>query len=355
MKVLILGSNGYLGNPLMCHLEKQGHTVKGVDNDLRKRLVKIEANSDSLTEVVPHKKTMNMDICSFYDLDKIISSYLPDVIIHLAEQPSAPYSMKNPFCSSETQVNNIKGTLNLLWSVKKNKPDTHIIKLGTAGEYPDWLYEGIKVPESPRIKVDYQNKEWEIPTPRYAGSFYHFSKLYDSYNIDYACKIWGLNVTDINQGIVYGHIDGTRFDYDQYFGTVVNRMCVQSIAGIPLTVYGTGEQTRGFININNVMEAITLVIEKGGNGYDIIHQLTEAKSIISIAKKIQEITKCDIQYLNNPRSEMKKNFLSFEAKKLTDMGLKKRSFHEELLKIFDIINKNKNKINHKAIMPTTTW
>ena len=350
-KILILGSSGYLGNALMHNLE---YNVLGIDNYSRRDNVK-KIGSDSLIPVKIHPNTIYGDICNFNYLKDIISQYAPDTIIHLAEQPSAPYSMKDAECAAFTQFNNIIGTLNLLWAVKEVNSDIHIIKLGTAGQYPDWLYKDIKVPEKTRIKIKYKKKDWEIPTPKYAGSFYHFSKLYDSYNIDYACKIWGLNITELNQGIVYGHIEGTRFDYDEYFGTVVNRFITQAIVGIPLTVYGTGEQMRGFISINNVIDAIKLIIEDYPKGYNIIHQLTETYTIKDVAKIIQNITNCKIMKIENPRVELSKNKIIFEAKKLKDLGLKSVLMKDELPKIINIVKKYKDSINKYVIQPTTKW
>jgi len=254
----------------MRFLEEKGYEVAGLDNNLRKRNVE-SVGGKSLTKVEKHPNTMAHDISKDALATKILVKDLqPDAIVHLAEQPSAPFSMISAQRAAETQRNNVVGTMNVLWAIREVNPEIHLIKLGTAGEYSDWIWDKRQIPESPRVKID----GWEIPTPRYAGSFYHFSKLFDSFNIDYACRIWGLRATDINQGVVYGHLPGTRLDIDEWFGTVVNRFCAQAVAGIPLTVYGSGGQERGFISIRNVMEAIELVIENPPEGYYIIHQLT---------------------------------------------------------------------------------
>ncbi|MCK9370782.1 NAD-dependent epimerase/dehydratase family protein [Candidatus Dojkabacteria bacterium] len=352
MKVIILGAEGYLGKALSISLSGK-HELLRVDNKSREMNV-AEIGSKSLT---PEKEIeyLHFNICDYDKLKAAITEFEPNVIIHLAEQPSAPFSMIDALHAADTQQNNVIGSLNLLWAVKEVNPEIQIIKLGTAGEYPDWLYNGMTIPEDARIKVEYQSKLWEIPTPRYAGSFYHFSKLFDSYNIDYACKIWGLNVTDINQGVVYGHIDGIRFDYDEYFGTVVNRFVVQSIAGVPLTIYGSGGQTRGYINIQNVIDAIELIMKNPANGYRIIHQLTEELSVGDIASLVQKITGCDVQSIPNPRFEMDSNKFTFEAKLLKKFGLKARKMEDELPDMIKSISRYKDSIKKKVIMPKTKW
>lgn len=351
MKTLILGSNGYIGNALIHHLDGD---VLGVDNGSREELVN-EIGSRSLTDVKRHSKTKELSVCNYDDLHRCISDFKPDTIVHLAQQPSAGYSMIGQREAVATQTKNTETTMNLLYAVKDIDPNIHIVKLGTAGEYPDWLYKDIVVPESPRITVKIGGKDWEIPTPRYAGSWYHFSKLFDSYNIDYACRIWGLNVTDINQGVVYGHIDGTRFDYDEYFGTVVNRFITQALIGKPLTVYGTGGQTRGFINLQNSIEAIELVIKNPVKGNRIIHQLTETLNIKEIAEMVSEITGCGINNIKNPRFEMESNDFEFEAKILKDLGLKQIKMRDSLPGIIKSISRYKDRINKRVIMPKTKW
>lgn len=346
MRILILGADGFIGNVLYRHLDGE---VLGVDNGARKRMVK-EIGGESLTEI--HKnETIKLDITDYKAIKEIIDSFKPDAIVHLAEQPSAPYSMIDAEHTAYTQWNNLVGTTNILWAIKGT--DIHLIKLGTAGEYPDWLYTGIKVPESERITVKYQGKDWEIPTPRYAGSFYHFSKMFDSYNIDYACKIWGLNVTDLNQGVIFGHMDGTRLDYDSFFGTVFNRFAVQASAGIPLTVYGEGGQERGYIHIKNALEAIELAVKNPAKGYRIIHQLTQTHKVMDIAKMFQEATGCEIKSIPNPRAELPANEIEFEAKKLREMGLTTIPMQKEVPNILKAVEGKK--VNKDVILPTTQW
>jgi nucleoside-diphosphate-sugar epimerase len=351
-KVIILGADGYIGVALFNYLQSKNFLVFGIDDGTRERAV-VSIGSSSLTN---NKKvsSFRFDVSTKYkELKDIIEGFKPDTVVNLAQQPSAPFSMIDAEHANNTQKNNINGAMNLLWVIKEVDPKIQIIQLGTAGEYPDWLYKDMEVPESSRIKVNYKNKEWEIPTPRYAGSWYHFSKLYASYNADYACKIWGLRVTDVNQGVVYGHMEGTRFDYDQYFGTVVNRFITQKVAGIPLTIYGTGDQMRSFINIKNSVQAIELMIDNPADEgeYRIVQQLTETYTVNDIAKMIGG----PAERMENPRVEMEKNEFKFEAKKLKTLGLKTITMKEELPNMLDIIKEASWKIKEKVIQPETKW
>lgn len=359
-RILILGADGYIGVALYYYLENQGFTVMGVDNSMRERNV-INIGSDSLT-FASKPADIKLDISEEQkgrenELTEIVRSFGPEVIVNLAQQSSAPFSMASSKNALETQRNNICGGLNVLWAVKEANPDINVIQLGTAGEYSDWLYGDIEVPEGSRIDVKYNGKDWTIPTPRYAGSWYHFSKLHSSYNADYACRIWGLKVTDINQGIVYGHLEHTRFDYDEYFGTVINRFVAQAVAGIPLTIYGEGGQTRSFIHLKNSIQAIELLINNPPitGEYRIIQQLTDVKSVWQIAKMVQAITDCEIQKVDNPRVEMSSNNFNFEALKLKTLGLKPVDMETEIRILIKLVEKYKDNIRKEVIMPTVHW
>lgn len=355
-RVVILGANGYIGVPLTKYLTEKGFFVLGIDNEMRERNV-INVGSASLTF---NKKPADFKIdvsLSYKPLFEIIQGLRPEAVINLAQQPSAPFSMSSADRAADTQRNNICGALNLYWAVKEASPDTHIIQLGTAGEYSDWLYDGIEIPEGSRVTVKYQDKDWTIPTPRYFGSWYHASKLYSAYNADYASRIWGLRITDINQGIVYGYVDGTRFDYDEYFGTIVNRFVTQAVAGIPLTVYGKGGQTRGFINLRNCLEAIHLLIENPAKvgEYRIIHQLTETYTVSQIAEMVSKLTGATIEHIEDPRVEMEENKFNFEAQKLKTLGLKTITMESEIPELLKVVEAHKDKINKEVIMPKHSW
>ena len=196
-------------------------------------------------------------------LDRVIAETVPETVIHYGEQPSAPYSMKSRATAVETQYTNVIGTLNLLFSMRDRVPDCHLVKLGTMGEYGT---PNIDIEEG-FIEIEHKGRKDTLPFPKMPGSLYHLSKVHDSHNIHFACRIWGLRATDLNQGVVYGiETDEsaaderliTRFDYDEYFGTVLNRFCVQAVIGHPLTVYGEGGQTRGFLNIRDTLQCVEL-------------------------------------------------------------------------------------------------
>lgn len=357
-RVLILGNRGFIGKALHHFLVEKGYEVAGVDNLSRIKFVQ-EVGSESLVPPEPSMEnpSLCLDITDYQALYEIIKDFQPEAIVHLAEQPSAPFSMIDAKHCAETQSNNIVGSLNLLWAVHEINPNIHIIKLGTAGEYPDWLWGGRFIPEGHRMTVQYRGEDWEIPVPRYAGSWYHFSKLHDSINLDYACRIWGLKATDVNQGVIYGHRYNTRFDYDESFGTLVHRFVVQAVKGLPLTVYGEGGQTRGFINLQNAIEAIELFIKNPpvDEGLRVAHQLTNTYSVMDIANKVQELTDCEIEKIPNPRAELPRNTFDFEARILKDLGLQTITLEEELPNLIELAQKYKDEIREEVIRPKINW
>lgn len=356
-RVLILGSEGYIGRALWSFLRDNGFEVRGIDNGLRRRNVTL-IGSKSLFDVSPISCD-HLDITDYDAIKKYVDAFRPDAIIHLAEQPSAPFSMLNAYQATYTQYNNVVGTLNVIWAIHEVDPKIHLIKLGTAGEYPDWLYNGMVIPEGSRVTVQYEGKDWTIPTPRYAGSWYHFSKVFDSYNIDYACRIWGMRATDLNQGIVYGHLRETRFDYDYYFGTVVNRFVAQAAKRLPLTVYGSGGQTRGYIHLQNSLEAIALFINNPAaeGEFRVVHQLTRTYSVRQIAEMVRAVSNCTIGSIPDPRAEMEENNFTFEAKTLKDLGLVELSMEDEIRSLYNKLNDGavRERIIDSVIQPSTKW
>jgi UDP-sulfoquinovose synthase len=369
-RVLILGMDGYLGWALYCHLRHKANAVAGLDNFSRRRHVN-EIGSDSLFPLPPEKglkcRPIHLHDLMFnpFKVQQFIESFQPTTIVHFAEQPSAPFSMRNRNSAAITQRNNVVGSLNLLWMLRKH-PRIHLVKLGTMGEYSDWIYKNnVEIPEANRICVNYQNTEITIPTPRWAGSFYHWSKVFDSFNLEFACRLWGLSATDLNQGVVYGtrildmaDNELTRFDYDSYFGTVVNRFIVQSLIDVPLTVYGSGEQTRGYININDTMRAISLAIQnpppKGT--CKIVNQLTEVFSVNQIALMVQQLTGCKILSIDNPRTENEEHTYNPTFDQLAKWGLSDLFKMEQMLpSMLRDVEKHANHINPEVITPKTKW
>ena len=330
MKVLIFGADGYIGWPLVMALKDC--VVSGLDSYVRRdvahSIVPIE-----LRDVPKGEMTL------YGDVSLAIKNFQPDTIVHLAQQPSAAYSMKSMVNCLHTQVSNIVGTLHILYAMKEYAPKAHLIKIGTMGEYgtPDEL-----------ITEDYQNRD--------PGSWYHASKVHDSVNIKFACKIWGLKATDIMQGIVYG-INGephTRLDVDECFGTVVHRFCAQKAIGMPLTVYGDGSQKRSFLPLNDSIQCLKLLIEnppeKGE--YRVVNQFHEIYSILDIASKISD----DIQFVGNPRREKMNRFYEVESKILPALGYKpSSSLDQEIAKLIEICRQYKDRINPEDMMPIIRW
>lgn len=351
MKVLILGIDGYIGWPLALHLKRLGCEVSGIDNLFRRyvakeSLIPIESVVDRCKKV----KFVGGAVDELKELPVV------DVIVHLAEQPSAPWSMIDFTRAAITQQRNVIGTLNVLWLMRKFCPDAHLIKLGTMGEY------GTPECEIPEGFIE-DGPMKGLPFPRVGGSFYHLSKIFDSQNIEFACKVWGLRSTDIMQGPVFGHIDGTRFDYDQYFGTVVNRFCVQAVAGMPLTVYGAGGQTRGYLPLRDSLECLTLAIKnppKQGE-YRVFNQFSRTYSVNQLAWEVLDATEklglnCKAENILNPRVEKESHIYIPKHDNLRKLGYDPNwDLSEEIGALIKAIMPHKDRIMKETILPTTTW
>ena len=357
-KILVLGHEGYLGRALQVYLNKLGFETYGVDNLLRAKAVgKVGGRSVFPIKGREELAGEEMDVCHYGKFKRMVAKFNPDTIIHLAEQPSAPYSHRNNQACVRTLRNNTVSTTNVLWAIKEVNPEIHLIKLGTAGEYPDWLYPEMEIPEGGRIKVDYNGKkDWEIPTPRYFGSFYHSTKFYDSYLLDYANRIWGINSIDINQSPVYGHMYDTRLDVDEYFGTVVNRFIAQAVIECPLTVYGkTGGQTRGYIHLKNALEAIAHYIQNPNTGFRVVHQRAEEKTVLEIAELVKKFIPATIEFIDNPRAENDSNKFSYSNETLDKAGIEMIKMEDVLGELIDIFKENKNRIPTNLMTPKTKW
>ncbi len=378
MRILVLGGDGYLGWPTALYLSKRGYKVGVVDNFLRRHyddemgvssLVPIEKLSRRIStwEMVTGLKINSYvgDLTDNNFVYETVKDFKPDAIVHFAEQRSAPYSMIDRDHAVHTQVNNVVGTLNLLYAIAEVNPDIHLVKLGTMGEYGT---PNIDIEEG-YITIEHNGRKDVMPYPKQPGSFYHLSKVHDSHNILFACRIWGLKATDLNQGVVYGqetdetelHPDlATRFDYDAVFGTVLNRFCVQAAVGVPLTVYGSGEQTRGMLNIRDTLACIELAILNPAESGEmrVYNQFTESFSINQIAELVKECwdDKVEIAKLDNPRVEAHEHYYNAKHTKLMDLGLLPHYLSKEVVK--NIINKAikyADRVDHLAINPTVGW
>jgi UDP-sulfoquinovose synthase len=381
MRIAILGGDGYCGWATALHLSSQGHTVAIVDNFVRRQW-DFELGAQTLTPIRPLTERLTVwqqltgrcmetfvgDITDFEFLLSMISSFKPEAIVHFAEQRSAPYSMIDQKHAVFTQVNNVVGTLNLLFAVRELAPDCHIVKLGTMGEYGT---PNIDIEEG-YLTVTHNGRTDTLPFPKQPGSFYHLSKVHDSHNMAFACKIWGLRATDLNQGVVYGTVTEqaqmdealiNRFDYDDVFGTVLNRFCAQAAIGVPLTVYGKGGQTRGFLDIRDTVRCIEIVcLQPAGRGeFRVFNQFTEQFSVLELAKLIQEAggrlgLNVQIDHLPDPRVEAETHYYNAKHSKLTDLGLDPHLLSDSLLdSLINIAIRYRDRIDRAVFIPQVNW
>lgn len=381
MKILVLGGDGYCGWPTSLYLSNKGHEVGIVDNFYRRQW-DFEIGAESLTPIYSlHKrveiweevsgKRMDIfvgDITQYDFIKKVIDKYRPDAIVHFAEQRAAPYSMIDRKHAVFTQVNNVVGTLNLLYGIKEHAPNCHLIKLGTMGEYGT---PNIDVEEG-FIEIEHKGRKDTLPYPKQPPSFYHLSKVHDSHNIMFACRTWGIRSTDLNQGIVYGTVTEetemderliNRYDYDEVFGTALNRFCVQAAIRHPLTVYGKGGQTRGMLDIRDTVRCIEIAAEnppeKGE--YRVFNQFTEQFTILEIAEKVKEAAEkfnieAEIENIENPRVELEEHYYNAKHTKLIDLGLEPHYLSDSLLdSLLNIAIKYKDRVRKDIIYPTVSW
>ncbi len=364
------------------HLTMKGHKVVGIDNFSRRKNVK-EIGSWSAISIGSMNERLDAfreiygkdigfhegDLRNYHFIKGIIRRFKPDAIVHLGEQPCAPFSMIDVEHCVYTMTNNIVGTLNILYAIHETSPETHLVKLGTMGEYGT---PNIDIPEG-FFEIEYRGRRDRLPFPRFAGSWYHWTKVHDSGNIIFACKIWGLRSTDIMQGVVYGTRTEemtddrllTRFDFDGVWGTSLNRFCAQAVIGHPLTPYGKGGQTRGFISLRDSIQCLTLATEKPPEKgeYRVANQFDECYSVLELAERVQRAGKrlgldVEIGHAPNPRIEAEEHYYNPDHRLLYDLGFRPtRELEEELEIILEDLHKFKDRIEAKRekIMPTILW
>ncbi|BAB59670.1 sulfolipid biosynthesis protein [Thermoplasma volcanium GSS1] len=383
MKILIMGVDGYIGFPLALRLLTRGHDVYGIDNFItRKRVQKV--GSDSALPISSFafrnsviKKKFGKGIGFFYGdatnpkfIYRVINEVRPDAIVHLAEQRSAPYSMIGLKEANETMVKNIVSTLNLIYAVKDITPEAHILKLGTMGEYGT---PNIDIPEG-FFEIEYHGRKDVLPFPRNASSWYHWTKVHDSNNLMFANKVWGTKVTDVMQGVVYGtrteEIEKTglytRFDIDEVYGTALNRFTAEAIINEPITPYGKGGQTRGFLSLNDSIECLTLALENPPEfgEYRVFNQFDEKYSVNQLAEMVRDLYKekfgkePEIVHVDNPRVEKEEHYYNPEHEKLKALGYKRtKDIKSEIYDAIDDLNKFKERLMNlrNVIMPRTYW
>ncbi len=381
MRICVLGGDGYCGWATALFLSRRGHQVAIVDNFLRRQW-DFELGVQTLTPITPLSDRLRVwqeltgevielytgDVCDYDFLAAAIDAFRPEAVVHFAEQRAAPYSMIDRKHAVFTQVNNVVGTLNLLFAIKEIVPDCHLVKLGTMGEYGT---PNIDIEEG-YIKIEHNGRSDVMPYPKQPGSFYHLSKVHDSHNIMFACRIWKLRATDLNQGVVYGTVtdetalDETlinRFDYDDVFGTVLNRFCVQAATGHPLTVYGRGGQTRGFLDIRDTVRCIELACLNPANPGEcrVYNQFTEQFSVMDLANMVQTAAgklglNVEIDHLPTPRVEAEQHYYNAKHSKLIDLGLRPHYLSDSLLdSLMNIAIRYKDRIDISLFLPQVKW
>jgi len=381
MRVLILGGDGYLGWPTAMHLAARGHAVHVVDNYLRRTLA-LQTQSQPLIDTpdlvtraavfeaaTGHRIGCTIADCTaFRRLETVVAEFAPDTIIHYAEQPSAPYSMKGFDEAQLTFDNNLKTTFNLVWAVLRHVPDCHIVKLGTMGEYGT---PNIDIEEG-YLDVDHNGRSERFLFPRAAGSLYHTTKVLDTDLLDFYVRLYGLRVTDLMQGPVYGLATAeadldTRltpnFYYDDIFGTVLNRFLVQAVAGVALTVYGRGGQTRGYLNLKDTLQCVELAAERpaGAGELRIFNQVTEVFSVNELAAQIQRVGQrmgldVAVQHLANPRNEAEAHYYNPTYTGLTDLGLEPHYLTDHVLSdLLQRVLAQRERIDPACIHPRVRW
>ena len=382
-RVLVVGGDGYCGFATATYLSSRGYDVAILDNLVRRHWDN-ELGIESLTPIRSIQTRLDrwyeltgdqipfylVDVCDYPQLVGAIREFQPNAIVHFGEQRAAPFSMIDREHAVMTQVNNVSGTLNILFAIRDEVPDCHLIKLGTMGEYGT---PNIDIEEG-YITIEHNGRTDTLPFPKQPGSFYHLSKVHDSHNIQFAAKIWGLRATDLNQGVVYGvHTDQyleyndetliNRFDYDGTFGTVLNRFCVQAAVGYPLTVYGAGGQTRGFIDIRDTVRCIEIAVNNPAEAgrMRVYNQITESFSVLELAHKVAEagsrfgIT-VDIQSQENPRIEAEDHYYNVKNTKLLSLGLEPHYLSDSLLdSLLNVAIEYRDRVDTRLIAPSISW
>ncbi len=381
MKIVVLGGDGYCGWATALHLSQKGHEVAIIDNFLRRQWDD-ELGVQTLTPIRPLSerlrvwqmrsgKTIDLfvgDVADFDFLSSMVKQFKPEAIVHFAEQRSAPYSMIDRKHAVFTQVNNVLGTLNVLFAIREFQPDCHLIKLGTMGEYGT---PNIDIEEG-YITIEHNGRKDVLPYPKQPGSFYHLSKVHDSHNIMFACKIWGIRATDLNQGVVYGTMTDeialdealiNRFDYDDVFGTVLNRFCVQAAIGQPLTVYGKGGQMRGFLDIRDTVRCIEIACQNPASRGEcrVYNQFTEQFSVLELAQMVETVGKklgmnVEIDHLPDPRVEAEEHYYNAKHSKLIDLGLEPHLLSDALLdSLVTIAVRYRDRVDASLMLPQVNW
>jgi UDP-sulfoquinovose synthase len=380
-RVLVLGGDGYLGWPTAMAFSKAGHRVAVVDSFAKRQwegelgvtplfpIPTLEDRVGAWREVSGLDIEVAVgDLCDYEFVDELIERFRPDTVIHYGQQPSAPYSMIDVRHATYTQQNNVVGNLNVVFAIRDRSPETHLIKLGTMGEYgtPD-----IDIEEG-YLTVNHNGRSHTFLYPKTPGSIYHLSKVHDSHNIHFATRIWNLRATELNQGVVYGvetdesALDprlATSFHYDEVFGTALNRFCVQAVIGHPLTVYGKGGQTRGYLNIRDTIACVTLAAANPAAPGElrVYNQFTEQYSVLELAERVKAAAEhlgwtVEIAHTPNPRKELEEHYYNARHSKLVDLGLQPTLLNEELIDtMLAKIKDHADRVDRATVVQNIRW
>lgn len=381
MKVLVIGGDGYCGWATALYLSNQGYEV-GILDSLVRRYWDLELGVETLTPLASIQQRIQRwhdltgksidlfigDINNYEFLSKALHQFEPESIVHFGEQRSAPFSMIDREHAILTQVNNVVGTLNLLYLMRESFPDCHLVKLGTMGEYGT---PNIDIEEG-YITIEHNGRKDTLPYPKQPGSMYHLSKVHDSHNIHFACRIWGLRATDLNQGVVYGVLTEetgmdelliNRLDYDGVFGTALNRFCIQAAITHPLTVYGKGGQTRGFLDIRDTVRCVELAIANpaASGEFRVFNQFTEHFSVGDLAMMVKKAGNAvglnvEIDHLDNPRVEKEEHYYNAKNTNLLSLGLQPHYLSDSLIdSLLNFAIKYQHRVDKTQILPKVSW
>ena len=381
MRVLVIGGDGYCGWATALYLSNRGFEV-GILDSLVRRHWDAALCIETLTPIAPIQARLQRwkeltgkqidlfvgDINDYAFLQDALLKFEPEAVVHFGEQRSAPFSMIDREHAVLTQANNVIGNLNLLYALRDHFPKCHLVKLGTMGEYGT---PNIDIEEG-YITIEHNGRKDTLPYPKQPGSFYHLSKVHDSHNIHFACKIWGLRATDLNQGVVYGVLTEetgmdelliNRLDYDGVFGTALNRFCIQSAVGHPLTVYGKGGQTRAFLDIRDTVRCVEIAINAPANPgeFRVFNQFTEMFSVGDLAMMVKKAGNAmglgvEIDHLENPRVEAEEHYFNAKNTNLLDLGLQPHYLSDSLLdSLLNFAVKYKHRVDESQILPKVKW
>ncbi len=383
MRVFIAGIDGYLGWPLAIHLSAHGHQVAGADLLLRRQWV-AEVGGVSAQPIASREERLLAfeerlgapldfrvgDLTDYAYVKDLFEEFQPEAVVHLGQMPSAPYSMIDQAHCVWTQQNNVVNNLNLLWAIKEVVPDAHLVKLGTMGEYGT---PNVDIPEG-FFEVEFRGRKDRLPFPRQAGSWYHQSKVHDSHNTHFASKIWGLRATDIMQGVVFGTRIAemgdderlrSRLDFDQCFGTAINRFCCQAVIGHPLTLFGKGKQKRGFLPLTDSVTCLRLAVENPPepSEFRVFNQFENAYTVTELALMVREVAAelgmpVGIRQYDNPRTEMEEHYYQPDRQHLVDLGYQptrdiKAVMKEMMLDLLDY--RDRIEAHADVLIPDIRW